>query len=87
MSSNTNMDFLEIATDRTVVRRALRIALVVGSVLAMINQGDRVMTGQIDMGVLTKIILTYFVPYSVSTYSSYLAVRDNLQRTASQEDT
>lgn len=87
MSSNSNMDFLEIATDRTVVRRALRIALVVGSVLAMINQGDRVMTGQIDMGVLTKIILTYFVPYSVSTYSSYLAVRDNLQRTASQEDT
>ena len=34
---------LEIATSRSVVRRAIRIALVVGVLLALINYGDRMM--------------------------------------------
>lgn len=85
MSSDTNMSFLTIATDRTVVKRAARIAIIVGAVLAVINQGDKLVSGQLGIGVLFKIGLTYLAPYSVSTYSSFLAVRDNIQKTAAQD--
>ncbi|MEP3440107.1 MAG: nitrate/nitrite transporter NrtS [Sulfitobacter sp.] len=86
MSSNENMGFIAIATDVTVVKRAMRIALIVGTVLAVINQGDKLLAGQLDFGMAIRIILTYCVPYSVSTYSSYLAVKDNIQRTARQDN-
>ncbi|MDA7965618.1 nitrate/nitrite transporter NrtS [Ruegeria sp.] len=75
--------FWQIATERSVVLRALRIALIVGFVLAIINHGDRLLTGSFDMGAVVKIILTFLVPYCVSTYSSVLAVRDRLQRVES----
>lgn len=72
--------FWQIATERSVVLRALRIALVVGILLALINHGDRLLTGSFDMGAVLKIILTFLVPYCVSTYSSVRAVWDRLQR-------
>lgn len=50
-----------------IVRRALITALIVGTVLTIINQGDRLLTGDVTAGVLVKIGLTYLVPYCVST--------------------
>ena len=72
--------FFAIATERTVVMRAARIAFIVGIVLALINHGNRLITGAITGEVLLKIALTFLVPYCVSTYSSVLAVREQLQR-------
>lgn len=72
--------FVSIATERSVVLRALKIALIVGVVLALINHGDRLLTGTVDGIGWFKIALTFLVPYSVSTYSSVSAVRDRLQR-------
>ncbi|WP_299554935.1 nitrate/nitrite transporter NrtS [uncultured Tateyamaria sp.] len=69
----------QIATDRTVMRRATKIALVVGIVIAVINHGDRMATGQMDASAWLKCALTFLVPYSVSTYSSVMAVRERLQ--------
>jgi hypothetical protein len=41
------------------------VALVVGTILNLINQGDRLFSGQsLDF---TKLALTYLVPYFVST--------------------
>lgn len=58
--------------------RSLIIAAVVGSILNVINQGDAfVLSGSIDW---TKLVLTFAVPYFVSTYGavSYkLKVRDD----------
>lgn len=71
--------FWQIATDRSVVTRAARIALVVGTVIALINHGDRMMGGAMDGIAWLKCALTFLVPYSVSTYSSVMAVRDRLQ--------
>ena len=51
-----------------VPRRSLYVALVVGTVLNMINQGDAFFAG-VPVNWL-KIILTYFVPYAVSTYGA-----------------
>ena len=50
--------------------RALRVAAVVGIVLFAINQLDVVLRGEITLVVAAKIMLTFAVPYAVSTYSA-----------------
>lgn len=50
--------------------RALRVALVVGVVLFAINQLDVVLRGEISPVTVAKIVLTFAVPYLVSTYSA-----------------
>jgi hypothetical protein len=50
--------------------RAVRVAVVVGTMLFAINQLDVVITGQLSTLVAGKIALTFAVPYSVSTYSA-----------------
>ena len=46
------------------------MALVVGCVLFVINQLDIVMRGELTAVVALKILLTFSVPYAVSTYSA-----------------
>ena len=53
-----------------VLRRALTTALVVGTILTAINQGDAIVTMTLTPVLLWKIPLTYFVPFAVSTYSA-----------------
>jgi hypothetical protein len=51
-----------------VPRRSFVVAVVVGTVLNLINQGDALLSGtRLD---LTKIILTFAVPYCVATYGA-----------------
>ena len=50
--------------------RALRVALVVGLILFAINQLDVVLRGDVTPVIAAKILLTFVVPYSVSTYSA-----------------
>lgn len=55
---------------RPVIRRAVRVALLVGTVLFLINQADVVLGGDLTTAVVVKSLLTYLVPFSVSTYSA-----------------
>jgi hypothetical protein len=56
------------ALSEGVPQRSLWVALVIGTILNLINQGDRLLFGQhLDF---TKIALTYLVPYFVSTYGA-----------------
>jgi len=56
------------ATSDGVPRRSFAVALIVGTILNLINQGDALFIGMpID---LTKLLLTYLVPYAVSTYGA-----------------
>lgn len=82
----TEMGFFAIATKRTVAVRAVRVASVVGVVLAFLNHGDRLISGQLDMATCLKIALTFLVPYCVSTYSSVLAVRERMQTVEPQQE-
>jgi hypothetical protein len=51
-----------------VPRRSLAVALVVGTILNLINQGDALLGGQpLDF---LKIALTFAVPYCVATYGA-----------------
>ncbi|MDG2307540.1 MAG: nitrate/nitrite transporter NrtS [Candidatus Binatia bacterium] len=71
----TEPSFLQLASERSVVRRALALALVVGPILIAINHGDRLVAGDVDGVRLFKMSLTILVPYCVSTYSSVGAIR------------
>jgi len=51
--------------------RAITLALIVGTILTLINQSDVIRTGNCTALVATKIGLTYLVPFSVSTYSAH----------------
>ena len=55
---------------RPVLRRALRVAVLVGTVLVAINQADVLLRGGLTPGIAAKIALTYLVPFAVSTYSA-----------------
>jgi hypothetical protein len=57
------------------VRRSALIALVVGSVLVAINQGDVILAGRWDMALVWKVPLTYLVPFVVATWGALLNSR------------
>jgi len=67
-----------------VPRRSLWVALIVGTILNLINQGDMLLTGQrLD---LVKLALTYIVPYIVSTYGA-VSFRMHAARTTAARPT
>ena len=68
-------EWLRLARDPAVVRRALRTMAVVGAILIAINHGDALLRGDVDGVRVFKIFLTLFVPYAVSTTSSIAALR------------
>ncbi len=67
--------FLALALSGPVLKRALKIAVIVGTLLALINHGERIITGSLTPENLLQIFLTYLVPYSVSTYSSVRSIQ------------
>ena len=60
--------FWAATVESDTVSRALKVAVVVGSILVFINQGDLILQGKLPP--IWKLLLTYCVPYSVSTYSA-----------------
>lgn len=63
------------ACQRPIVLAAIKVALVVGTILNLINQGGRVMEGLPPSWF--HVVLNYLVPYCVSSYS---AARNELRR-------
>ncbi len=69
--------FFALARRADVVRRALRTALLVGTILMLINHGDALVVGDVDGPRLLRIVLTFLVPYGVATYASVQALRQS----------
>ncbi len=67
--------WLKIALRKDVVLRGLKVGGIVGTILVAINQGDLLLAGTLSVEALWKILLTYCVPYCVSTYASVSAIR------------
>lgn len=67
--------WLNLARRRDVVMRAVRVALVVGTLLIMINYADRAIANNLTGVDLIKMAITYLVPYGVSTYSAVGVLR------------
>ncbi|MGD9661224.1 MAG: nitrate/nitrite transporter NrtS [Porticoccaceae bacterium] len=59
---------LRLAINGKTITRATKLALVVGSILVLINQGDTISAGHSPDWL--KVALTFVVPYCVSTWTS-----------------
>ena len=57
------------------LKKTLRIALIVGTVLFAVNHLDEVLHGQATMKVWLKGALTYIVPFCVSNFGVLVAAR------------
>lgn len=66
---------LRTACKRPIVMAAIKVALVVGTILNVINQGGRLMEGLSPSWF--HVVLNYMVPYCVSSYS---AARNEMRR-------
>ena len=62
--------FLKYSVAGRTVRRALKVALVVGPVLTLINHAPSIIALDLDPRFAFQTVLTFFVPYLVSTYAS-----------------
>lgn len=74
MDTEYHKSFWELLFCRKSMIRAIKISLIIGTLLTIINQGDMIINGTFPP--LWKIILTYLVPFSVSSYSSAKLLRE-----------
>ena len=66
-------DFSQLAFGNGTPKKAIMTALVVGTILTTINHGDVILAG--NSPYFLKIILTYCVPYCVTTWGAILGKR------------
>ena len=57
------------------LKRSAIVAVIVGTILTLLNQGDGLFSGQWNNALYWKIPLTYCVPFLVATYGSLAAAR------------
>ncbi len=69
-------EWLAIALMPAVRNRAVKVALLVGSIIASFNYGDKVVSGALMLRDLAKILMTFLVPYCVSTYSAVSVIQE-----------
>jgi hypothetical protein len=78
MSDKYDTRFSKIAFTDGTPKKAFFTACVVGSILTTINHGDNILA--IDFPLILKVLLTYCVPFCVTTWGSYLGKAKILQQ-------
>jgi hypothetical protein len=66
--------WIKVATRSDVVTRGVKVGALVGTILVAINQGDLILSDGLSAADGWKIVLTYLVPYCVSTYAGVSAI-------------
>lgn len=66
-------------------RKAAATALIVGTLLTAINHGDTILAGQLPP--LLKVLLTYCVPYCVTTWGAATGKIAQAERQFKDQDT
>jgi hypothetical protein len=77
--------FFEAALERGTVAASAKIALLVGSILALINYGDRILYRDMHAVDWFKLVVTYCVPYGAAKYATRHA-RDKGNKTPGDSD-
>jgi hypothetical protein len=70
---------------RNVAKRSFIVAVIVGTILAFINHGDVIVSGNLTATCWIKMIATCLVPYTVSSVTSVLGALE--QRNATLKET
>lgn len=65
------LGFIRALGQRQYRSTAVRVALVVGTVLLLINHGSAVAQGRMNRTRWISALLTYLVPYSVNVHGQY----------------
>ena len=60
---------------RPMVSRSLMVALVIGTILTVLNQGDIIFTGSWKGALYWKVPITYCVPFCVATFGALSSAR------------
>jgi hypothetical protein len=68
-------DAVRLLLRSATARACLPLAVVVGTVLSAVNQGDVVVSGAADGLVAVKILASYAIPFLTSSTGALLAVR------------
>jgi len=62
--------WVSLALEKGVVRSSLKTSILVGTILVAINYGGAIVNGAIGSAELIKMVMTYAVPYCVSTFAT-----------------
>jgi hypothetical protein len=65
------LGFMRALGQRQYYTTAWRVALVVGSLLLILNHGSAIMQGKMNRARWISALLTYLVPYSVNVHGQY----------------
>ncbi|MFD2163330.1 nitrate/nitrite transporter NrtS [Paradesertivirga mongoliensis] len=65
---------IKIASNYSIIRKAILTSIIVGTILNLINQGNLIFTNQIAEVSITKMSITYLTPFMVSLYSTTTAL-------------
>jgi hypothetical protein len=68
---------LSIFFSKTVSLSAFKVSIIVGIILAFINHGNLIFSGNITMECWVKMIVTCFIPYTVSSVTATLNILEN----------
>lgn len=66
--------YLTTMLEPSIVKRGLKYSAIVGTLLVLINQSDALAQGSMNATQIWQILLTYTVPYLVSSLSSAQAI-------------
>ena len=62
--------YCEIAVSSSVIKRAIKVSIIVGTTLNLINQGEVILLLDLANIDFIKFSFTYLIPYSVTTYTA-----------------
>ena len=62
--------------ERATLLFSIKMALIVGTVLALINHGQAMFTGHFTFDQLVPLLITYCVPFTVAMYSQVQGKRE-----------
>lgn len=65
---------IRLAFSKEVVQTALKLSIIVGKLLGLINHGSDIIANTLTDAQIIQIAVNYLVPYSVSTYSSVSSI-------------
>jgi hypothetical protein len=68
-------DFWRSACRPPVVQRCGTIAFAVGTLLSLVNQGDRIVAGRFDWVLVFRIIGNYLIPFVVSNLGAMTSLQ------------
>jgi hypothetical protein len=77
---------LAYCIERDTLARSTRTALVVGTILALINHGQQLLAGRFAPEWVVPMLVTYLVPFSVATYGQVQGKRQRDRLRAAEKD-